>query len=81
MRQGKRRNFYRDFLKQDQVDTLREINLKEKIFNFYLKNTKYINNWDLVDLSADKIVGEYLFGNPDCTTTLQGLPFKGTLKV
>ncbi|MDD4983946.1 MAG: DNA alkylation repair protein, partial [Candidatus ainarchaeum sp.] len=23
-------------------------------------NTKYINNWDLVDLSAHKIVGEYL---------------------
>ncbi len=34
--------------------------LKEKIFKLYLKNTKYINNWDLVDLSAHKIVGEYL---------------------
>ncbi len=33
---------------------------KENIFNFYLKNTKYINNWDLVDLSADKIVGDHL---------------------
>ncbi len=33
---------------------------KEKITKFYLKNTKYINNWDLVDLSADKILGEYL---------------------
>jgi len=33
---------------------------RDKIFNFYLKNTKYINNWDLVDLSAPKIVGEYL---------------------
>lgn len=30
------------------------------IFNLYLKNTKYINNWDLVDLSAHKIVGAYL---------------------
>lgn len=30
------------------------------IFNFYLKNTKYINNWDLVDLSAYHIVGDYL---------------------
>jgi 3-methyladenine DNA glycosylase AlkD len=26
----------------------------------YLKNTRYINNWDLVDLSAHKIIGEYL---------------------
>lgn len=34
---------------------------KKLIFNFYLKNTKYINNWDLVDLSADKIVGGFLF--------------------
>jgi len=34
---------------------------KEKIINLYLKSIKYINNWDLVDLSADKILGEYLF--------------------
>lgn len=33
---------------------------KKEIYNFYLKHTKYINNWDLVDLSADKIVGEHL---------------------
>jgi 3-methyladenine DNA glycosylase AlkD len=33
---------------------------KEKIFKFYLKNRKGINNWDLVDLSAPKIVGKYL---------------------
>lgn len=33
---------------------------KRQIFNFYLKNTRYINNWDLVDLSAPKIVGNYL---------------------
>lgn len=33
---------------------------KEEIFSFYLKNTENINNWDLVDLSAPKIVGDYL---------------------
>ena len=33
---------------------------EEKVYNLYLKNTKYINSWDLVDLSADKIVGVYL---------------------
>jgi len=33
---------------------------KEKIFKFYLKNSKYINNWDLVDLSAPQIVGDFL---------------------
>lgn len=34
--------------------------VKKEIFEFYLANTKHINNWDLVDLSADKIVGSYL---------------------
>jgi len=33
---------------------------KKNIFDLYLANTKYINNWDLVDLSAPKIVGAYL---------------------
>lgn len=33
---------------------------REAIYDFYLKKTKYINNWDLVDLSCHKIVGEYL---------------------
>ncbi len=35
---------------------------KRGIVNFYLKNTKYINNWDLVDLSASKILGDFLLG-------------------
>jgi len=34
--------------------------IKTEIVNYYLKYTKYINNWDLVDLSADKILGDYL---------------------
>ena len=33
---------------------------KKNIVAFYLKNTKKINNWDLVDLSAHKILGDYL---------------------
>jgi len=35
-------------------------NVKKQIFDLYLKNTQYINNWDLVDLTAPTIVGEYL---------------------
>lgn len=35
---------------------------RKKIVNFYLKSTKYINNWDLVDLSANHILGTYLLG-------------------
>ncbi len=34
---------------------------KENIFNFYLQNLKNVNNWDLVDLSAPNIVGDFLF--------------------
>jgi len=33
---------------------------KKEIFDFYLENSENINNWDLVDLSAPKIVGKYL---------------------
>ena len=33
---------------------------KEVIFSFYLKNRNGINNWDLVDLSAPKIIGKHL---------------------
>ncbi len=32
---------------------------KNKIAKIYLRNTQYINNWDLVDLSAPQIAGEY----------------------
>ncbi len=33
---------------------------RKEIFDFYLSQTARINNWDLVDLSAPGIVGEYL---------------------
>lgn len=33
---------------------------QKKIVNFYLKNIRNINNWDLVDLSAPNILGDYL---------------------
>ena len=33
---------------------------KEHVYKFYLQNRKHINNWDLVDLSAPKIVGQHL---------------------
>ncbi len=33
---------------------------QKEIYLYYIKNIKYINNWDLVDLSSPKIVGDYL---------------------
>ncbi|HAU07495.1 MAG: hypothetical protein UW46_C0006G0056 [Candidatus Yanofskybacteria bacterium GW2011_GWF1_44_227] len=35
---------------------------KHTICKFYISNRRSINNWDLVDLSAPKIVGDYLLG-------------------
>lgn len=37
--------------------------IKGKVYKFYLRNSKKINNWDLVDLSAPKIMGEHLLKN------------------
>ncbi len=34
--------------------------LQTEIYRLYLRNTRYINNWDLVDCSAPQIVGGYL---------------------
>ena len=33
---------------------------KKRVYELYLGNTKYINNWDLIDLTAEHIVGAYL---------------------
>lgn len=33
---------------------------RKRIYDYYLSNTKWTNNWDLVDLSAKYIVGGYL---------------------
>lgn len=33
---------------------------RQAIFDIYLANTHYINNWDLVDVSAKDILGEFL---------------------
>ena len=35
-------------------------NKKKSIYQLYLDNTEFINNWDLVDSSAHHIVGPYL---------------------
>ena len=37
---------------------------KKKYFDFYLANLKYINKWDLVDLSAPNVVGDNLIDKP-----------------
>lgn len=38
--------------------------IRHKIYRFYLKNRAGINNWDLVDLSVYKLMGDYLVRFP-----------------
>ena len=33
---------------------------KKRFYTMYLRNTRFINNWDLVDVTAHHIVGHYL---------------------
>jgi 3-methyladenine DNA glycosylase AlkD len=33
---------------------------KRRVYDLYLENTRFVNNWDLVDSSAREIVGGYL---------------------
>lgn len=37
----------------------------ERIVRFYLSHTRWVNNWDLVDLSAPYILGDYLVKRED----------------
>ena len=34
---------------------------RKKIYNFYIKNIKAVNNWDLVDATTPNIIGRYLW--------------------
>ncbi|MEG1162196.1 DNA alkylation repair protein [Bacteroides sp.] len=38
--------------------------MRKELYEFYLLQTARVNNWDLVDLSAPAIVGEYLLDKP-----------------
>jgi 3-methyladenine DNA glycosylase AlkD len=42
------------------INKYNKTNHKKICFHFYIINMKYINNWDLVDLSAPQIVGRHL---------------------
>jgi 3-methyladenine DNA glycosylase AlkD len=51
--------------------------LRRRIYQLYLANTRYINNWDLVDVSAPHIVGAHLFNRS--RATLRRLARSGVL--
>lgn len=37
---------------------------QQAIISCYLNHTRYVNNWDLVDLSAPRLLGDYLLHRP-----------------
>jgi 3-methyladenine DNA glycosylase AlkD len=46
---------------------------KARLYRFYLKHTRHIDNWDLVDLSAPNIVGAEMLRTDDAGGRLQRL--------
>lgn len=47
--------------------------IKQGIYELYLANTGQVNNWDLVDSSASRIVGAYLADKPGRLRVLENL--------
>src|SRR5690606_25709810 len=46
---------------------------KKKRFDFYQTNLQQVNNWDLVDLSAEYLIGDYLYHFQNGSQILQKL--------
>ncbi|MBT3304142.1 DNA alkylation repair protein [Candidatus Woesearchaeota archaeon] len=51
---------YKSIALRTLVEKYKRTNLKKEIYELYIRNTKQINGWDLVDISAWKIVGNWL---------------------
>jgi 3-methyladenine DNA glycosylase AlkD len=52
---------------------------RDTIYAFYLSHTAFINNWDLVDLSARDIVGRHIYENPAHQKDFDTLAASGVL--
>jgi len=46
---------------------------QKEIFDLFLSNTKYINNWDLVDCNSPRIVGQYIYNHQQLVPILDKL--------
>lgn len=49
----------------DRFSRSKDESFRQEIVDFYLTHLDRVNNWDLVDLSAPKILGEHLLHHPD----------------
>jgi len=46
---------------------------RKEIFDFYLKNARKANNWDLVDVTCRDVIGQYLLENEESRGVLYRL--------
>ncbi|HNT30388.1 MAG TPA: DNA alkylation repair protein [bacterium] len=53
------------FILVNQYQRTKDNQTRETLYQFYLQHLDCVNNWDLVDLSADKIIGSYLLDKPN----------------
>ncbi|HRO66670.1 MAG TPA: DNA alkylation repair protein [Pseudobdellovibrionaceae bacterium] len=49
----------------DQYARTKDLKGKKQLVEFYMKNRSGVNNWDLVDVSAHKILGDHCFRTAD----------------
>jgi 3-methyladenine DNA glycosylase AlkD len=47
-----------------------QANNQETVFNYYLDNISFVNNWDLVDTTTHAIIGDYLVNHSEKTELL-----------
>lgn len=53
--------------------------LRQAIFDLYLRRTDRINNWDIVDSSSRQIVGQYILDHPDKAGIVRKLAASGDI--
>lgn len=66
-------NHYQKAAKKNDTQSLTELHV------LYLKNIEHVNHWDLVDLSARFLIGDYLFRNPSKLSLLKKLARSSSL--
>ncbi|MEI7918190.1 MAG: DNA alkylation repair protein [Candidatus Saccharibacteria bacterium] len=52
---------------------------QKHIFDLFLNNTRYINNWDLVDCNTPRVVGRYIYEHQQLLPTLDKLADSNSL--
>ena len=57
----------------------KKVDLKNKVFDFYIKHIDQVNNWDLVDSSSKEIIGAYIYDSKNLLKILTNLAISTNL--